>query len=164
MKSPAGPAAAALMLALAAVSGCGPGIDLKQSVQITDISGGYFDAGIKDGKNKLTPSVSFRVSKSIDDAIRPLALNVAFKKISPQGEEEFDDVFVQSVTFAEGNQSAPLTVRTESGYTGDPPQTRAQMLQHKSFQDLRAVIFAKHSSSNWVELARYDIPRTLLAR
>jgi hypothetical protein len=164
MKFPAGPVAAALMLALGVVSGCGPGIDIKQSVQISDISGGYFDAGIKDGKNKLTPSVSFRVKKSIDDPIRPLALNVAFKKISPQGEEDFDDVFVQSVTFAEGNQSAPLTVRSESGYTGDPPQTRAQMLQHKGFQDLRAVIFAKHSSSNWVELARYDIPRTLLAR
>ncbi len=163
MKSPAGPVAAALLL-LGVVSGCGPGIDVKQSVQITDVSGGYHDAGIKDGKNKLTPSVSFRVKKSIDDPIRPLALNVAFKKISPQGEEEFDDVFVQSVTFAEGNQSAPLTVRSESGYTGDPPQSRAQMLQHQGFQDLRAVIFAKHSSSNWVELARYDIPRTLLAR
>ena len=107
MKSPAGPAAAALMLALAAVSGCGPGIDLKQSVQITDISGGYFDAGIKDGKNKLTPSVSFRVSKSVDDAIRPLALNVAFKKISPQGEEEFDDVFVQSVSSPRATRAHP---------------------------------------------------------
>ena len=38
------------------------------------------------------------------------------------------------------------------------------MLQHKHFQDLRVVFFAKHSSSNWVELARYDIPRTLLPR
>jgi hypothetical protein len=60
--------------------------------------------------------------------------------------------------------SAPLTLRSESGYTGDPPQTRAQMLQNTHFQDLRAVIFAKHSSSNWVEVARYDIPRTLLTQ
>ena len=164
MRFPAGPPLAMLMLAIGVVPACGPGVDVKQVVQIAEISGGYHDAGIKDGKNKLTPSVTFRVKKSTEDTVRPLALNVAFKKISPQGEEEFDDVYVQSVTFAEGNQSAPLTVRTESGYTGDPPQTRAQMLQHKSFQDLRVVIFAKHSSSNWVELARYDLPRTLLAR
>ena len=162
MRSPA--SLAALTILLGAVSACGPAIDVKQVVQITEITGGYHDAGIKEGKNKLTPSVTFRVKKSTDESIRPLALNVAFKKILPQGEEDFDDVYVQSVTFAEGNQSAPLTVRTESGYTGDPPQTRAEMLKHKNFQDLRVVIFAKHSSSNWVELARYDIPRTLLAR
>ena len=57
-----------------------------------------------------------------------------------------------------------MTLRTDSGYTGDPPQTRAEMLQHQQFQDLRVIIFAKHSSSNWVELARYDLPRTLLTR
>jgi hypothetical protein len=164
MKFRAGLVVGALMLAAGGGLACGPAVDIKQVLQLAEVSGGYYDAGIKDGKNKLTPSVTFRVKKSTEDRIRPLALNVAFKKISPQGEEEFDDVFVQSVTFAEGNQSAPLTVRSESGYTGDPPQTRAQMLQHKSFQDLRVVIFAKHSSSNWVELARYDLPRTLLAR
>jgi hypothetical protein len=164
MKAPAGAIAAILVTALAAVSGCSPAIDVKQTIQITDISGGWFDAGIKDGKNKLTPSVTFRVKKSIDDPIRPLALNVAFKKITAQGVEDFDDFYVQSVTFAAGNQSEPLTVRTETGYTADPPQTRLQMLQHKQFQDLRVIFFAKHSSSNWVELGRFDIPRTLLTR
>ena len=94
------------------------------------VSGGWFDAGIKDGKNKLVPSVSFRVKKSVNDAIRPLSLNLAFKKVTPQGEEDFDDVYVQSVKF-DGNQTAPMTVRTETGYTGDPPQSRAQMLKHE---------------------------------
>ncbi len=154
-----------VLLALGLVSACGPKIDVKQAIRITDISGGWYDAGIKDGKNKLVPSVTFRVTKTIDADIRPLSLNLAFKKITPQGEEDFDDVFVQSVTFPDGaNVSAPLTLRSESGYTGDPPQTRAQMLQNSQFQDLRAVIFAKHSSSNWVEVARYDIPRTLLTQ
>jgi hypothetical protein len=105
------------------------------------------------------------VKKSIDDPVRPLALNLAFKKVTPQGEEDFDDFYVQTVQFPDGsNESAPLTIRTETGYTADPPQTRAQMLQHKDFQDLRVVFFAKHSSSNWVELARFDIPRKLLTR
>jgi hypothetical protein len=154
-----------LVLTLAALAaGCGPGVDLKQSLQLTDLTGGWFDAGIVAGKNKLQPSVTFRITKNVEASIRPLALNVAFKKITPQGEEDFDDVYLQSVEFAEGNRTAPLTVRTETGVTGDAPQTRAQMLQHPQFQDLRIVVFAKHSSSNWVELARYDIPRTLLTR
>ena len=59
-------------------------------------SGGWYDAGIKDGKNKLTPSVTFRVKKLIDDPIRPLSLNLAFKKITPSGEEDFDDFYVQT--------------------------------------------------------------------
>jgi hypothetical protein len=157
-------ATAALVIAGFVASGCSPSIDVKQVVQIVEPTGGWYDAGIKDGKNKLTPSVTFRVKKLTDDPVRPLSLNLAFKKITPKGEEDFDDFYVQSVTFTDGNMSAPLTVRTETGYTGDPPQTRAQMLQHKDFQDLRVVFFAKHSSSNWVELSRFDIPRKLLPR
>ena len=145
-------------------AGCGPRVDLKQTLRITELTGGWFDAGIKDGKNRLVPSITFRVTKSTDEEIRPLSLNFAFKKITPQGDEEFDDTFLQSVSFAEGNQTAPITVRAEAGYTGDAPQTRAQMLQNSQFQDMRVVIFAKQSSSNWVEIARYDIPRQLLTR
>lgn len=163
MRRPAAMVAALLLTLTLGAPACGPDVDVKQVVQIAEISGGWFDAGIKDGKNKLVPSVSFRVKKSVNDAFRPLSLNLAFKKVTPQGEEDFDDVYVQSVTF-DGNQTAPMTVRTETGYTGDAPQSRAQMLQHDQFQDLRVVFFAKHSSSNWVELARFDIPRTLLTR
>jgi hypothetical protein len=36
------------------------------------------------------------------------------------------------------------------------------MLQNPKFQDMRAIIFARQSSSNWVELARYDLPRQVL--
>lgn len=147
-----------------ALSGCGSNVDLKQAIKITDLSGGYFDAGIKDGKNRLLPSVSFKVTKSIEDDIRPLSLNFAFKRIAGQTEQEFDDVFVQSVSFSEGNQTPEMTVRTEAGYTGDAPQSRAEMLENKEFLDMRVVIFAKHSSSNWVEVARYDLPRLLITK
>jgi hypothetical protein len=165
MKAVPGALVAVILVALATVvPGCGPGIDVKQAIQITEMTGGWFDAGIKSGKNKLVPSVTFRVKKTVDQDVSPIALNLAFKKITAQGDVDFEDVYVQRVTFAEGNQSAPLTVRTESGYTGDPPQTRLQMLQHPAFEDLRVIFFVKHSSANWVEMARYTIPRTLLTR
>jgi hypothetical protein len=163
-------APAALLVLL--TTGCGRPIDLKQVLQVTDLAGGFHDAGIVDGRNKLVPGVTFRLKKSTDASIRPLSLNVVFKKLPRAGaavppgspaEEDWDEVFVQRVAF-EGNQTAPLTVRTNAGYTGDPPQSRADILKHSMFQDVRVHIFAKHSSSQWVEIATFDIPRQVLAQ
>jgi hypothetical protein len=152
-------------------TGCVRPVDLKKVLQVTDIAGGYHDAGIVDGRNKLVPSVTFRIKKSTDDDIRPLSLNVVFKKLprpgaavppGSSGEEDWDEVFVQNVAF-NGSQTAPLTVQPKAGYTGDPPQSRADILKHSQLQDVRVHIFAKHSASQWVEIATYDIPRQVLA-
>jgi hypothetical protein len=157
---------------LAAAWGCSAPVDLKQALQVTDVSSGYFDAGIVDGKNKLVPAVEFRLKKSVDDSLRPLSVNVSFKQLPPPGtavapgspaETDWDEVFIQSVPF-EGNQTGPLTFKTKNGYTGDPPQSRADMLKNRYFQDVRVHVFAKHSASQWVEIATFDIPRQLLAR
>jgi hypothetical protein len=151
-------------------AGCGKPVDLKQALQVTDLSGGYFDAGIVDGRNKIVPSVTFRLKKATDDSLRPLSVNIAFKKVArgatPPGqtdEEDWDEVFKQSVPFS-GDQTDPLTIRASAGYTGDPPQSRADILKHSQFQDVRVHIFAKHSSSQWVEVARFDLPRQLLTQ
>ena len=153
------------IVALAAAS-CGPTIDYKQALQVTDLSGGWYDAGIVDGKNKLVPSLSFRLHKPADVNIRSIALNVIFKRVSPDKKEEtdLDEVFLQNVEFSEGNQTPLLTIRPEHGYTGDAPQTRAEILQHSQFWDGRAVVFVKQTSSQWVDLIRYDIPRALLTK
>ena len=150
---------------LSAVS-CGPTIDYKQALQVTDLTGGWHDAGIVDGKNKLVPSISFRLQKPADTRIRSLAINVIFKRVSPdqKTEEDLDEVFLQTVEFSEGNQTPLLTVRPEHGYTGDAPQTRAEILQHSQFRDGRAIVFVKQSSTTWVDLIRYDVPRVVLTK
>lgn len=161
--------AAALTLLISA-AGCSRPVDLKQALQVTDVTSGYFDAGIVGGKNKLVPSVSFKLKKSVPDSIRPLSLNVSFKQLPQAGtsvqpgspaESDWDEVFIQNVPF-EGNATAPLTFKAKNGYTGDPPQTRADMLKNRYFQDVRVHVFAKHSASQWVEIATFDIPRQLL--
>jgi hypothetical protein len=142
-------------------SACGSSVDLKQVLTVSDLAGGYFDAGIVEGKNKLQPSLSFRIGRN-GDRPRTISLNVHFRKIVGTEMEEWDEVFLQTVEFAEGSRTALITARTQAGYTGDPPQSRAEMLQNPKFQDMRAIIFARQSSSNWVELARYDLPRQVL--
>jgi hypothetical protein len=166
-----------LSLAIAAAcallsSACSKPVDLKQALQVTDLSGGYHDAGIVDGRNKLVPSISFRIRKSTDDGLRPLSVNIAFKQLPRAGtavppgqpaETDFDEVFKQSVAF-NGSQTDLLTIRATAGYTGDPPQSRAEMLKHSQFQDMRVHIFAKHSASQWVEVAQFDLPRQILTQ
>src|SRR5262249_48013207 len=119
-----------------------------------------FDAGIVQGKNKLVPSVTFRLKKPSDADLSALSLNVVFKA---EGDtEDWDDVFLQRVDFQDSSQTAPLVVRPEKGYTGDPPQSRSDMLKNSMFRDLNAQIFAKQSSTQWVELQRVKITRQLL--
>jgi hypothetical protein len=156
-----------LSLAVAGTASCAKEVDFKQALEVTDVSGGWYDWGIVDGKNKLVPSMTFRIRKRPDANLRSITLNIHFKKIvSPdrKTEEEMDEVFLQRVDFSEGNQTPIVTVRPEHGYTGDAPQTRAQMMEHSQFQDVRTRIFAKQSSTTWVELTTFDVPRVLLTK
>jgi len=159
-------AAASLILVAAFTAvGCSKPVDLKQMLTVTETGAGYFDAGIVDGRNKLVPSVTFKLNKSTNDDLRPLSLNVAFKRLSGPGgaEDDFDEVYIQSVTFT-GNQTAPITVRPKAGYTGDPPQSRADMLKNSQFRDMRVHVFAKHSSGQWTEVGAVDLPRQLIVQ
>jgi hypothetical protein len=157
--------AGALMLALV-LAGCGKPVDVKQVLQVTDISTGYHDAGVVNGRNKLVPSVTFKLRKSTNESLRPLSLNVVFKRLplaasGGGGEEDWEEVFLQNVSF-EGSQTAPLTVRPNHGYTGDPPQSRAEMLANSQFRDMRVHLFAKQGSGQWAEIASFDVARQLL--
>jgi hypothetical protein len=161
----------ALVLGLM-LTGCSAPVDLKQVLQIENISGGFRDAGIVDGRNKVVPSISFTLRKSTDRSITPLSMMLSFRKLPPPGvtpapgsptEEEWDDAFTQSVAF-DGNVTAPLTYKINAGYTGEPPQSRADILKNSHFQDVRVHIFAKHSSSQWTEIGQYTIPRQLLTQ
>lgn len=149
--------AASCLLAAA----CSPAPDLKQALQVTDVVTGYYDAGVVDGKNKLVPSVSFRLRNTAEEQIDAVGLNVVFK-YADNGDEH-DSIFVQRVEFQD-KVSEVVTVRSQTGFTGDPPQSRADMLKHSQFRDMDVQIFARQSSSQWVELHRARLERQLLTR
>ena len=144
------------------ISACGKAVDLKQATQITDVSSGWFDAGIQDGKNKLVPSITFKINENPGTDLSSLSLNVVFRIAGEQ--EHWDDVFVQRVDFSGDADTRRLPSDSQFGYTGDPPQTRADMLKNSQFRDMEAQIFAKQSSSQWVELHDVKIVRQLLTQ
>jgi hypothetical protein len=154
-----------LLLAIS-LAGCHRSIDVKQALEVADTSSGWYDAGIVEGKNKIVPSVTFRLKKKADADLAGVALNVVFRHPAPAGasEEDWDEVFIQRAEFRDANETEELTVRPEKGYTGDPPQSRLDILRHSQFRDLRARIFAKHSSSQWVEIGTVDVQRQLIVR
>lgn len=149
------------------VPACTSSVDVKQALDVTDTSAGWYDAGIVEGKNKIVPTVSFRLRKKGETELDAVSLNVVFRHPPAPGvtnEEDWDEVFVQNARFTEGSQTPILTVRTEKGYTGDPPQTRLEILKHSQFRDVRAHIFAKYSSTQWIEVGTIDVPRQLIVR
>ena len=158
-----------VMVALmcAALAGCSSNVDIKQAIELADTSAGWYDAGIVDGKNKIVPQVTFRLRKKSDADVDSVAVNVVFRHPAQPGsttEDEWGEAFIQSAEFSEGSQTPILTVNTENGYTGDPPQSRADLLKNSQFRDVRAHVFAKYSSTQWVELGTIDVPRQLITR
>jgi hypothetical protein len=149
---------AASVLALA---GCTASADLKQALQVSDVVAGWYDAGVVDGKNKLVPSVTFRLRNVAETDVNAAALNIVFKFLD-NGQEQ-DSIFVQRVPFA-NKQTEPVTVRSQTGFTGEPPQSRADMLKNSNFRDLEAIIFVRQSSNQWVELHRVRLERQLLTQ
>jgi hypothetical protein len=148
-------------------AGCTSSVDVKDAIEIVESQGGWYDAGIKDGKNKIVPSVTFRLRKKQDLDVSGVALNVVFRHPPAPGEtteEDWDEVFLQNAKFDDGNQSSVLTVRAEKGYTGEPPQTRLEIMKNSGFRDVRARVYAKHSSTQWVDIGTIDVPRQLLTR
>ena len=157
-----------LLVALAAsAASCHRSVDIKEALEVVDASSGWFDAGIVEGKNKIVPSVTFKLRKKPGANLSVIALNIAFRYVPAPGsnvEEPWEDFFLQRAEFKDGNETDPLVVRLPNGYTGEPPQSRLEMLKNSQFRDVRARIFAKYSSSQWVEIGAVDVQRQLLVR
>ena len=71
-------ARAAVVLVLVTVVGCET-VDLKTAVQITDVSSGYYDAGLTDaGLNKLVPSLTFAIRNADDKPLSSIDVIVMY--------------------------------------------------------------------------------------
>ena len=155
----------AALLFLVAIAGCrSTPVDLQKQVEIVDVTTGWFDAGIVEGnKNKLVPTISFKLKNNSAEKLAGVQINAVFRRIGE--EEEWGAVFARA-TGPEGLESGATTpaivLRSELGYTGEQP--RSQLLQHTQFQDARIEIFAKYGSAQFVKMGDFDIKRQLLTR
>ncbi len=151
------------LLSALVVAGCaGPSLDMTVSLRLTQVSSGWFDAGPDGlGRNKLVPSVSFRLENSTDDTIRYLQLNGVFRR---QGEEEdWGTRFVRAFGtegLDAGQSTTVFRLESERGYTGE--QAWSEMLAHRDFVDVEMDLFVKHRGHEWVRLDSVSVDRQLL--
>jgi len=151
-----------LFLALASAA-CAPAVDLKQSLQVSEVVSGWQDAGIVDGKNKLVPRVSFRLTNQSAESLPVLQINALFKR---QGEQDEWGSGFLTIVGSEGLDPGASTevvhVVSNLGYTGTEP--RAEMLKNQYFVDARVELFAKYGATQWVLVGEYPITRELLTQ
>lgn len=156
---------AALALAAAVlVGGCGHQFDVEKAVKITDVHTGWYDAGIQEGKNKLVPSISFKLENVSDESVESVQVNAIFRRVNEP--EAWGEHFATAIDRdgLPAHQATPgyVVLRSNLGYTGT--ESRLQMLQNTQFVDAKVEIFGKHGSRTWQKLGEYQIDRQLLTQ
>lgn len=146
-------------LLVAATAGCSKPVDLSRSLHAMDVATGWFDAGIFDGKNKLVPSITFKLHNA---SSRNLVLQMNVMFMIPPEQEAQDEVFLQAIEVPPSGTSKSIVVRAKYGFTGEQP--RAEMLQHRQFRDFSVRLFAKQGSGQWTLIGEHPVKRQLLIK
>jgi hypothetical protein len=151
-----------LIASLFVLPACRGNADLKAAAKVTDVTTGWFDAGVtEDGKNKLVPSITFRLKNEGTQPLGSVQCNLLFKRVIDK--EEWTTSFIRAVGpdgLAPGASTPPIVVRAQQGYTGTQP--RVSMLQNAQFVDFKVEVFGKQGPSTWVKLGEFPIQRQLL--
>jgi len=148
----------------ALLAGCVRNVEVERVLQITDVNTGWYDAGImEDGKNKLVPSISLRLTNVSQEVVSGVQINAIFRRVGET--EAWGEHFVQAIDrdgLSPGRDSNEIVLRSQLGYTGTQP--RLAMLQNREFVDAKVDIFGKQGSRNWVKMAEFQIDRQLLTQ
>jgi hypothetical protein len=151
---------ALLFLSLTATA-CKPAVDLTKGLQILDVSGGWHDAGVSNGQNKLVPTVTFKLHNVSDQSLGTLQVNALFRRVNEKDEWGSGYKTVAgSSGLAPGATTGPITIVSQLGYTGSEP--RLEMMQNSHFVDAKVELFAKYGSVQWARLGEFPITRRLL--
>jgi hypothetical protein len=140
-------------------------VDLTKALQVTEVSSGYFDAGIVEGnKNKIVPTIAVRLKNISSEPITSVQMIAKFNVIGDP-EELGSAPYVRAIGpegLAPGQTGNLIVMKTNLGYTSEVP--RAAMFTHSLFKDVKVELFGKYQAQNWVKLGEYKIDRLLLTR
>lgn len=174
---------ALLMTLVVAASACNA-VDLSADIELVDVQTGYFDNGVKDGKNHMLPYLAFKIRNVSDSHVSSVFMTVSFWVDDPQGhatavaaaqqqgvdpptEMTQQGVFLESqfrgVTsdgIAPGEETDQLVARPDVGYTLEGP--RADFFVHRDFMDVTAKVFARHGG-RIVQVGQFVLDRRIIS-
>jgi hypothetical protein len=148
-----------LLLAGAGAAACAT-VDLSKTLEVTDVQSGWYDNGVKDGKNHLVPQITFRLKNISTQPINSVQLTVAFWKVGADGMT--DEVLLQGISSTElppGASTEPIKARSPVGYTQEG--ARADLFQHRLFKDMTARFFAKRGGTPF-KMGEFPIDRRII--
>ncbi len=153
-------------LALVGLSACSSRpVDLTKALLVTDVSTGYFDAGIVEGnKNKIVPTIAVQLKNVGTEPLDSVQMIAKFNRIG-ETEEWGSAPYVRAIGpegLAPGQTSASVVMKCDRGYTGEQP--RAELFHHSQFLDVQVELYAKYRAQNWVKMGTYKIARDLLTQ
>ena len=175
------------LLAVAMLVGCNSQISVDQAIAVEDVTTGWLDFGIDNlGRNKLVPTISFRLANHSAESVRTLQLMSSFRRCFTEGQmdtlpedsppdpiagtcagemQEWGSAYLRAVGregLASGAATETFTMDSGRGYTGE--QSRLDMLGHRLFVDVKVELFVRRGSDQWVTLGEHPIDRQLLTR
>lgn len=150
------------LLLVATATACSQ-VDLKTTLEIQEVSSGYYDAGVTDaGLNKLVPSLTFRLKNISSEPVNSVEVMVFFWGTEYDQAKELDEVIVKAIGsegLAPGALSEPIVVRSKQGFSLE--QARAELFNHRLFRDTTAKVFMKRGGKI-VAFGEYTTERRLL--
>jgi hypothetical protein len=154
------------VLAVLALAACtSKPVDLPKVLEVTEVSTGYFDAGIVEGtKNKIVPTIALRLKNRSTETVTSVQIIAKFNVIG-ETEELGSAPFVRAIGpegLAPGQTGNLIVMKTNLGYTSEAP--RAVMFTHSQFKDVKVELYGKYQAQQFQKLGEYTIARTLLTR
>jgi hypothetical protein len=146
-----------------ACRGSAASTDISKLLVPTDVTTGWYDAGIENGMNKLVPSMTLTLKNVSRVPVSQVQLNAVIRRTGET--EEWGGAYIRAIGsegLAPGASTKPIVLRSNLGYTGVEP--RNVMLKNSLFVDARVQLFAKYGGANWVKLAEYPIARELITQ
>ena len=119
-----------LIALVVAAAGCArPAVDVAAALRMADITTGWFDSGIVERiRNKLVPTISFRLDNVSAGQLRSLQINGVFRRAGD--DQEWGNMYIRAV-----------------GSEG---------LEHGDSVDVTVELFVKHRSAQWVKVIEID--------
>src|SRR5262245_21376781 len=153
---------AVAIVSILALTACGPSVDLVAGLRVEGVASGWRDAGVKDGLNKLVPTVSFALTNVSGQKLPLLQVNAVFRRAGEDTEwgARFASA-ADSQGLGPGESTQVMMLSSDLGYTGS--DERDDMLHNARFVDVDVDIFAKYGSTQWVRLGRFPVQRQLMA-
>jgi hypothetical protein len=133
--------------------------DLSKELTVTPVLSGYYDAGLLDGWNHLTPDLTFKVKNTGTQSVPAgVQVTVSFWFVNDDGENDsVTDVLQKTLT--PGEETEIKTARAPHGFRLEG--ARADLFTHSSFKDMVAKVFVQQHGSIF-RLGEFPIERQII--